>query len=145
MATGGLLKMFTIKIAECGSDSADNESEEESASKSDGEEGKTDKTDKTDNKAVDKYTMACNAMEKTAADCDDILVFLQAVVAKAPWVAAAPLMLRADKHARAWFWCWLVHHTAPLSTPLIVAPQYYSGLTEVLSDVAMCIKNAESF
>ena len=131
--------MFTIKIAECGSDSADNESEEESASKSDGEEGKTD------NKAVDKYTMACNAMEKTAADCDDILVFLQAVVVKAPWVAAAPLMLRADKRARAWFCCWLVHHPAPLSTPLIVEPQYYSGLTEVLSDVAICIKNAESF
>ena len=36
-------------------------------------------------------------------DCDNVLAFLQDVAVKSQQVIAAPLSLRAEKHARVWF------------------------------------------
>ena len=40
-----------------------------------------------------KGAMVCDAADRLAANCDNILAFLQAVTLKAPQVMAAPLSL----------------------------------------------------
>ena len=64
----------------------------------------------------------CDATEKIAADCNNILAFLQAIVVKAPQVSDVPLFLRADKRVGAWFRRFSAHHIAPLSRPLAATP-----------------------
>ena len=78
---------------------------------------------------------------KIAADCDDILAFLQAVTAKSPRVAAVPLLLHLDKREWYWFRRCSEDHLTPFFTPLSVAPQDHSGITNVLINTAMRILN----
>ena len=66
-----------------------------------------------------KDATARDATDGIAANCDDILAFLQAVALKALRVQAAPLSLRADKHMAGWFCQWtdskLKHQIPPTS------------------------------
>ena len=54
-------------------------------------------------KQASAETAAAETLASVAADCNDVLAFLQAIVVKSPRVIAAPLSLRADKKARVWF------------------------------------------
>ena len=78
-------------------------------------------------------TAAAETLATTADDCDNFLAFLQASAVKYPRVLAAPLYLRADKRARAWFQQWTNVNIPKPPTP---APQDQLGLTGVLTNVA---------
>ena len=84
-------------------------------------------------------------MEAITIDCDDILTFLQLIMVKSPRVAASPVSLRSEKLNREKFQGLSSHNLAPLSLTHPAAPQDYSGLTGVMSDVATYLKNVEAF
>ena len=88
--------------------------------------------------------MASQEIYAIAANFNNVLVFLQAIVVKVPRIAAAPLSLCADKHAWYWFRHWSYHHLSLFSTPLDATPQGHSGITGVLNNVAMRLQNEES-
>ena len=138
-AAGELLNKFTANITESGSESTTKKPEGDSKSKSDGENTKY-----VNEKTMYKSAMARGVTDEIAADCDNIIAFLQAVAVKAPRVAAVPLSLRVDKRAWAWFRRWSAHHLSPLYTPINAAPQHHSELTGVLSDAATWLQKTES-
>ena len=133
-----LLNTFSAKITERRLESSTKELEGNSASISD-----KYNTKDANNKTTEKSVMACNAMEKIAADCDDILSFLQAVAVKAQQFADIPLLMCAGKRAQAWFYRCLAHHLASLFTPVTAAPQDHSILTRVLINVTKRLHNVE--
>ena len=136
-ASGELLNIFAAKIAERGLQYATKELEDESASESDGENTK----DMNGNKK-EKSAMSCDATDEISYDCNNSLALLQVVAVKSLQVAAAPLLLHAEKRARAWSHRWLAHHLAPLSTPITAAPKNHSRLTVVLRNFATWLHNA---
>ena len=94
--------------------------------------------------------MACDATDEIAADCDNIIVFLQVVALKsrqvqaAPRVQAALLSLRADKRATRSFRQWRDSKLKLQALPNKAAPQDHSGLTGFLIEVATHLQNAKS-
>ena len=83
-----------------------------------------------------KDATPCDATVGVAADCNDILAFLQAVALKLLRVMAAPLSLRADLRATSWFYQWLGKNLIQ-KTIHKTTPQDHSVLTKVLSEVLM--------
>ena len=69
-----------------------------------------------------KY-MASKETNTIAADCDDVLALLQAVVVKAPKLADAPFLLQVDKYAPDWFLRCYTHHIVPVSTLVTATTQ----------------------
>ena len=93
---------------------------------------------------TEKSVTACNVMDKIAANCDDILEFLQVVMVKALWVVAVPILLRMNKCVWVWFRLWSAHQLVSLYTPLATAPQDHTGLTGFLSNITTRLQNEES-
>ena len=54
----------------------------------------------------EEYATARDGMVGIAAECDNVLAFLQAVAIKAQQVLEAPLSMQADKCTRNWFRQW---------------------------------------
>ena len=79
-----------------------------------------------------------------AADCNNVLKFLQEISLKAPQVLMLLLLLRADKRAIRWFCQWSYRNLKHHATLHRTAPQYNSGLKGVLSEVEMRLQNAEA-
>ena len=92
-------------------------------------------------KQASAETAAAEMLASFAVDCNDVLVFLQAVAVKSPRVLAAPLSLCAEKRARVWFQQWTDVNLAKPPTP---APQDHMGLTDVLTNVATRLHTAEA-
>ena len=88
--------------------------------------------------------MVSQETDAIAANCNDVLYFLQAVAVKAPRLTAVPLYCRTYKHTQELFRRWSSHHLTPLSASLVATPQKHSGLTGVLSNVATLLRNAEA-
>ena len=80
----------------------------------------------------EKYARACNAIVGIAAECDNVLAFLQVVSLKATQVLAAPLSLQAYTCARNWFHQWENRHVTQHPTHHKSALHDHSGLTRVL-------------
>ena len=80
-----------------------------------------------------KDAMAHNMTDKIAADCNDILAFIQASALKEPGVMAAPLLLRGDKRVWNWFRKWESVHITPHPATYKIVLQDHSGLTGFLS------------
>ena len=78
-------------------------------------------------------------MATIAANCDDVLDFLQAVIVKSPWITAVPLLLCTDKCARVWFRRWAGNKLPPTTN----APKYHRGITGVLNDVVTSLQHAK--
>ena len=86
-------------------------------------------------------TAAAEMLATIADDCDNVLVFLQAVAIKYPRVLLAPLSLLTDKNALVWFQRWIDVNLPKLLTP---APQDHLGLTGVLTDVTTQMHTAKA-
>ena len=130
-----LLKAFAVNILEQVLEATIEDLEKEDECNLD-----EDKTKATKSKAMRKVAMVRNATDEIASDCYDILAFIQAVAVKAPIVVAILLLFRAYNCAWNWFLCCLVHIISPISPLLSTAPQYHSGITRVLSEVATRLK-----
>ena len=92
----------------------------------------------------DKPKVTSNETNAIAADCNNILAFLQTIAVKLPRVETGPLSLRADKWAKDWFRKWFSHHLAPLTTPISSTPHDYLVLKGLLIDVASWLQNEEA-
>ena len=86
----------------------------------------------TEYKSKDSGKENVKTLATIAANCDDILAFLQDVAVKSPRIIAAPLSLCADKRARVWFCRWAGNNLPPTTN----TPQEHRRLMGVLSDVA---------
>ena len=82
-----------------------------------------------------------DATVRIAANCYDILAFIQALALKAPRVLAAPLLMQADKRATSWFHQWAKIDLKQQVTLQNTAPQDHSGLTGVLSEDETRLQN----
>ena len=136
---GELLKTFNVKILEWRSETASNELDTKITSGFDEEENNK----YTKDKAAGKSATACDTTGKVIANYNDILVLLQAVAVKSSRVVAPPLLLCEDKRMLDQLRRLLDYHLTPLSTPLTAVPKYHSGLTGVLSNFAIRLKNTE--
>ena len=65
--------------------------------------------------------------------------FLQAVAVKSPRIIDAPLSLRADKNTHIWFRQWSGNNLPPTTN----TPQYHTGITGLLSDVATRLQHTK--
>ena len=88
--------------------------------------------------------MEIQETDAITSNFNDVLSFLPDVAVKAPILVVVPLLLLMDKHAQEWLWHWSTHHISPLSTSVTATPQDHSGLTGVLSNVAMRLQNADA-
>ena len=92
----------------------------------------------------EEYATARDAMVGIAAECDNVLAFLQAVAIKAQQVLEAPLSMQADKCTRNWFHKWEDRHVTQHPTHHKSALQDQYGLTRFLGEVATRLQNAEA-
>ena len=74
-------------------------------------------------------------MDTIVANCNGILVFLQALAVKTPRLEVFSLFLRADKHARGWFRRWFSHHITPLIARLAAGAYDHLGFIGDQRDV----------
>ena len=87
--------------------------------------------------------IASNITVIIAANCDDVLAFLQEVALKATQVLAEPLLLQSYMHETSWFRQWVVRNLKQPAPQNTIAPQYQSSIMGFLSEVVTRLKNAE--
>ena len=104
-AAEALLKTNSEKIQENGAKNTPEETDKDEDSGS-----KTDKGKEKSNTRSAKYATAHDATVGIAADCNNVLMFLQAVALKSQRLLVSVLSLRAYKRSTGWFCHWVDRH-----------------------------------